>query len=348
MRDALSLNKRPTQADVAKVAGVSRATVSYVLNDMESNIPISDETRQRVLEAIAQLGYEPDTRAQSLRSGDSKIIGLLIPDIHNPYYWQIVDGIEEETYQAGYDLILAHSSVDKAREESCIRSLSRRTVSGLIILSTQKSLETSLIKRLQVLGRPVVGINAPGFDNNLTNYRLATKEILRHLLDLGHQRFAFINGVSDMKTGSDRLSIYLRVLRQQGIPEAHRLVETCGFGIEDGYRAAYKLLSKQPRPTALIVINDWLAIGAIRAANDLGLRIPQDVSIASFDDLPVSSYTVPRLTTVTRDAQQGGQILARLLLERIKDPSRDQQLVELPTKVVVRESTGPAPGTGMD
>lgn len=338
-------NKRPTQADVAKMAGVSRATVSYVLNDLESNIPISDETRQRVLSAIEQLGYEPDTRAQSLRSGDSKIIGLLIPDIHNPHYWQLVDGIEEETYQAGYDLILAHSSVDKAREEYCIRSLSRRTMSGLIIVTTQKSLEVSLVKRLRALGRPVVGINAPGFDNNLTNYRSATKEILMYLLGLGHQRFAFINGVSDMKIGSDRLSVYLRVLRQQGLPEENRLVETCGFGIEDGYQAAHRLLSKTPRPTALIVINDWLAIGAIRAAKDLGLHIPQDVSIASFDDLPVSSYLTPRLTTVTRDAKKGGQMLARLLLERIKNPARERQTVELPTQLIIRESTGPAPKT---
>ncbi len=195
------LTKRPTQADVAKIAGVSRATVSYVLNDLESNIPISTETRQRVLSVIAQLGYEPDTRAQSLRSGDSKTIGLLIPDIHNPHYWQMVDGIEEETYKAGYDLILAHSSVDKAREEYCIKALSRRTMSGLIIITSQEFLDERLIERLRASGRPVVAIDAPGFDYNATNYRSGTRELLEYLLKLGHQRFAFINGVADLKIG---------------------------------------------------------------------------------------------------------------------------------------------------
>jgi LacI family transcriptional regulator len=333
--------KRPTQADVAEQAGVSRATVSYVLNDQESRVPISPQTRERVLEVIGRLGYEPDARAQSLRSGDSKTIGLLIPDIHNPHYWQMIDGIEEETHRAGYDLILAHSSVDKAREEYCIKALSRRTMSGLIIVTTQNVLEESLIERLRALGRPVVGINAPGFDNNVTNYRSGTREVLKHLLELGHKRFAFINGVADMNVGSDRLEVYVQVLRQKGLPETHRLVENCGFEIEDGYQAAYKILSRNPRPTALVVINDLLAMGAIRAANDLGLQIPKDVSVASFDDLPISSYLVPRLTTVRRDNKAIGRAMTKLLLERLKNPKRPPQRLELSTKLIIRESTGP-------
>jgi LacI family transcriptional regulator len=328
--------KRPTQADVAQQAGVSRATVSYVLNDQESRVPISPQTRERVLEVIERLGYEPDARAQSLRSGDSKTIGLLIPDIHNPHYWQMIDGIEEETYKAGYDLILAHSSVDKAREEYCIRALSRRTMSGLIIVTTQNVLDESLIERLRALGRPVVGVVAPGFDYNATDYHSGTKELLKHLLKLGHKRFAFINGVADLNIGLDRLGVYVQMLGDKGIPEAHRLVETCGFEIEDGYQAVYKVLSKKPRPTALVVINDFLAIGAIRAANDLGLQIPKDVSIASFDDLPVSSYLVPRLTTVRRDNKAIGRAMTKLLLARLKNP-------KLPTELIIRESTGLAP-----
>jgi LacI family transcriptional regulator len=339
----VNLKKRPTQADVAKVAGVSRATVSYVLNDLESTIPISTETRRRVLSAITQLGYEPDTRAQFLRSGDSKTIGLLIPDIHNPHYWQMIDGIEEETFKAGYDLILAHSSVDKAREEYCIKALSRRTMSGLIIVTAQNDLDEQLIERLRALGRPVVAVNAPGFDYNTTNYRSGTKELLDYLLGLGHQRFAFINGVADLKVGLDRLEVYNDMLCDKGILEHHRIIENCGFDIEDGYQAALRVLSKKSRPTALVVINDLLAIGAIRAANDLGLQIPKDVSIASFDDLPISSYVVPRLTTVRRDNKVIGQTMTKMLLERLKNPHRPQQRLELPTQFIIRESTGPAP-----
>jgi LacI family transcriptional regulator len=335
--------KRPTQADVALVAGVSRATVSYVLNDQQGRVPISLETRERVMEVMKALGYEPDARAQSLRSGDSKTIGLLIPDIHNPHYWQAIDGIEEETHKAGYDLIVAHSSVDKAREEYLIKALLRRTISGLILITTQHSLSDLVIERLRASGRPVVGVNAPGFDCHVTDYRQGTKKLLKHLLELDHERFAFINGVADLNIGLDRLEVYLQVLRQKGIPAAHRLVENCGFEIEDGYQAALRVLSIKPRPTALVVINDLLAMGAIRAANDLGLKIPKDVSVASFDDLPISSYLVPRLTTVRRDNKEIGQVMTKMLLERLKNPKRPQQRPELATELIIRESTGPAP-----
>jgi LacI family transcriptional regulator len=335
--------KRPTQNDVAVVAGVSRATVSYVLNDQQGRLPISLETRERVRKVIEHLGYEPDARAQSLRSGDSKIIGLLIPDIHNPHYWQMIDGVEEEAHKAGYDLILAHSSVDRAREEDSIKALSRRTMSGLIIITAQNFLEERLIERLRASGRPVVAVEAPGFDYSATDYRQGTKEVMKHLLGLGHTRFAFINGVADLKIGMDRLEVYTQVLKQKGLPEAHRHVEKCGFEIEDGYQAALRVLSKKPRPTALVVINDLLAIGAIRAANDLGLQIPKDLSIASFDDLPLSSYITPRLTTVRRDNKAIGQAMTRMLLERLKNPKRPQQRLELPTEFIIRESTGEAP-----
>lgn len=335
--------KRPTQADVALAAGVSRATVSYVLNDQQGRVPISVETRERVMEVMKALGYEPDARAQSLRSGDSKTIGLLIPDIHNPHYWQMIDGIEEETHKAGYDLIVAHSSVDKAREEYLIKALSRRTISGLILVTAQHSLSDYLIERLRASGRPVVGVDAPGFDYNATDYRQGTREVLKHLLKLGHERFAFINGVADLKIGLDRLEVYVQMLRSRRIPETSRLVETCGFEVEDGYRAALRVLSRKPRPTALVVINDLLAIGALRAAKDLGLQIPKDVSVASFDDLPISSYLVPRLTTVRRDNRAIGQAVTKLLLERLKNPKRLPQRLELPTELIVRESTGPAP-----
>ena len=338
-----SSTKRPTQSDVALAAGVSRATVSYVLNDQQNRIPISLETRERVLEVMKTLGYEPDSRAQSLRSGDSKTIGLLIPDIHNPHYWQMIDGIEEETHKAGYDLIVAHSSVDKAREEYLIKALSRRTIGGLILVTAQHLLSDYIIERLRASGRPVIGVNAPGFDHHATDYRQGTKEALKYLLKLGHERFVFINGVADLKIGLDRLEVYVQVLKQKGFPEAHRHVETCGFEIEDGYQAALKVLSKKPRPTALVVINDLLAIGAIRAANDLGLQIPKDVSIASFDDLPISSYVTPRLTTVRRDNRAVGIAVTKLLLERLKNPKLPPQRLELPTEFIIRESTGEAP-----
>ena len=336
--------KRPTQTDVAKAANVSRATVSYVLNNTLS-VTISPETRQRVLGVIEQLGYEPDTRAQSLRSGDSRTVGLLIPDIHNPHYWQAVEGVEEEARKAGYDLLLAHSSTDQAREDYCLQALSRRTISGLIIIKAFDTLRPKNVEQLLASKRPVAEMGMPShaFDCVFADYYQGARDVTEHLLSLGHRRFAFINGVAGPSVGVDRLHAYRQVLKEAGIPEAYAQVKTCGITLEDGYRAARSILAEATRPTALIVINDLLAIGVVRAAHDLNLRIPDDLSVASFDDLPVSAYLTPRLTTVRRDVKAEGRAVTKLLLERFASPNLPPRIVDMPANLVVRESTGPAP-----
>lgn len=338
--------KRPTQTDVAKAANVSRATVSYVLNNTLS-VTISPETRQRVLGVIEQLGYEPDARAQSLRLGDSRTVGLLIPDIHNPHYWQAVEGVEEEARKSGYDLLLAHSSADQAREDYCLQALSRRTISGLIIIKAFDTLRPKNVQQLLASKRPVAEMGTPSraFDCVFADYRQGARAVTEHLLSLGHRRFAFINGVAGPNVGVDRLEAYRTVLKEAGVPDAHAQVKTCGIALEDGYQAARHVL-ESTRPTALIVINDLLAIGVVRAAHDLGLLIPKDLSVASFDDLPISAYLTPRLTTVRRDIKAEGQAVTRLLLERFKAPTLPPRLVDMPAELIIRESTGPAPTEG--
>jgi LacI family transcriptional regulator len=337
------MKKRPTQSDVARLAGVSRATVSYVLNDANGKAPVSTETRARVLEVIEELGYQPDTRAQSLRSGDSKTIGLLIPDIHNPHFWQAVEGVENEARRAGYDVLLAHSDADVSLEDYCIQAISRRTISGLIVIRTTRALSPKTVKSLLASGRPIVehGVVESQFDCIVSNYGKGTREVMRHLLDYGHQNFCFINGVSMPGVGVDRLDVYLQVLTEAGVAEPHRRIENCGITTEDGYQAALRVLNSHPRPSALVVINDLLAIGVLRAAADLGLRVPEDLSVASFDDLPVSRYLNPRLTSVYRDTRAEGQQAAKLLFERLSHPDLPTRTVEMPTRLVVRESTGP-------
>lgn len=345
MNDSFFLHKRPTQADVAKVAGVSRATVSYVLNDRNGNVAISKETRLKVLQVIEDLGYEPDTRAQSLRSGDSKTIGLLIPDIHNPHFWQTVEGVEEEVRKAGYDLLLAHSNANQDLEDYCLQTLSRRTISGLIIIKATNALSAKTRKNLLKSGHPIVECSdTPSeFDAIITHYRDATKEALRHLLDLGHRHFAFVNGVAQLVVGVDRLEPYKAVLEQAKIPEARRQIINCGITPEEGYQAARRLLEQAKRPSAIVVINDFLAIAVLRAAHDLGLRVPDDVSVVGFDDIALARYLTPRLTTVCRETKAEGQQATRLLLERLKNPGLPIRALSIPAKLVVRESTGPAP-----
>jgi LacI family transcriptional regulator len=338
--------KRPTQTDVARQAGVSRATVSYVLSGQANGrVPISQETRRRVLEAASQLGYEPDARAQSLRSGATKTIGLLIPDLHNPHFWQIVSGVMDAAHAAGYDLLLSSSDLKREQEENSLKSLSQRRIDGLILLVSFTALTEAQLEEMATRRLPIVMIGCKGlaFDCIGSNYSESGKVVMDHLLGLGHQRIGFIHGVASQRLAQDRLQPYVEGLREVGLPFDEDLIQHCGPSMEEGYNAATRLLSRSPRPTALIAINDLLALGAQRAAADLGLRIPDDLSLVGYDDVFCSSYLTPRLTTVHMDAEAIGNGAVALLLERLQDGERLHQSVELPTRLMIRESTGVAP-----
>ncbi|MEW5814325.1 MAG: LacI family DNA-binding transcriptional regulator [Spirochaetota bacterium] len=338
--------KRPTQADVARLANVSRATVSYVLNEQKGlHIPISEQTRQRVFDAVKELEYEPDARARALRLGNTKIIGILVPDLKNPHFWQIICGIESMAHRSGYDLLISHSALNQKEEDNCIKSLSHRRIDGLILLPSFTPISQGAVAKLIQSRHPVVDIgefDSP-FDCVISNYEEGTRDIMTHLLGLGHTCIGFIYGVADKKIGYDRLIPYRNALKEAGLQSYSNLIYYCGTTIEDGYKAAKHLLCRLPRPTALIVINDLLAIGTIRAARDMEIRIPKDLSIAGFDDIPFSNYLSPRLTTVHRDTEKCGELAVELLLNRFKNPEIAKQAKRLPSYLIIRESTGPPP-----
>jgi DNA-binding LacI/PurR family transcriptional regulator len=338
--------KRPTQVDVARLAGVSRATVSYVLNDpTDQRIPISPETRNRVLNAIAELGYEIDARAQALRSGDTKTIGVLLPIYENPFFWQILSGISTEAEASGYSLLLAHSSLTPEEENQSVRELAEQRVDGLIMLIGFKLLPEQVMNQLRRSTRPIVEISgtASEFDYVHQGYGAGTQVLMNHLIELEHRRIGFIYGVTVPSQGFDRLDAYRKALEAAGLAYDESLVYQCGQLLEDGYRAALHLLSQPNRPTALLAINDLLGMAAIRAAADLGLRVPDDVSIASFDDIPFTDFIVPRLTSVSGLPEQNGRDAVRLLLKRLSNPDRPREVITSDWNLVIRESTGPAP-----
>ena len=340
--------KRPTQADVARVAGVSRATVSYVLNDqIDQRIPISPETRQRVLDAIAHLGYEIDARAQALRSGATKTIGVLLPLYENPFFWQILLGISSEAEAYGYSILL-HSARTPEQELQRIRELAEQRVDGLILSVGLKGLSEQVMYQLRRSSRPVVEISATAseFDYVHQGYGDGTLALMAHLMELGHRRIGFVYGVTVEAQGLDRLTAYRQALENAGLPYDETLIQHCGELMEDGYQAASDLLNRPERPTALITINDLLGVAALRAAADLGLRVPDDVSIASFDDIPFTRFVVPRLTTVSGRPEQNGRDAVQLLLKRLADPERPQEFITSDWQLYVRESTGPAPREG--
>lgn len=345
--------KRPTQLDVARLAGVSRATVSYVLNGLtEGKVPISPETRERVERAIAELGYEPDAGARALRSGSTQTIGLIMPDLRNPHFWENAEGVEEEARAAGYRVIFSSMDLNAEYGEELFRDLSGRRIDGLILsgpLINQSPTAQQILLRCIKRGLPIVEINdkpLPGHtvDSIMADYGAATTAAMSHLLELGHRRIGLIFGVEIREMALDRLEPYQASLAAAGLPLDDALLIECGSAIEDGYQAAQRLLALPERPTAIVSINDLLAVGVLRAAVDCGLRVPQDLSLVGFDDILMARYLTPRLTTSAKDAVRMGREALRLVLARLQDPTRPPQVVKLPTRFIVRESTGPAPG----
>ncbi len=346
--------KRPTQQDVARLAGVSRATVSYVLNGQaDGKVAISVETQARVQEAMAELGYEPDAGARALRSGSTQTIGLIIPDLRNPHFWENADGVEQAARAAGYRMLLSSMDLSAQYGEDAFKDLSGRRIDALIVMGAiveQSPTAQEILARSVQRGLPIVELSdRPQQDLRVdcvvADYRAATTEAMAHLFDLGHRRIGLVFG-APLEMGNDRLTPYRASLAAAGLPEAPELIVDCGPTIEDGYQAARRLLALAERPTAILAINDLLAVGVLRAAGDLGLHVPVDLSVVGFDDIDAARYLTPRLTTAAKDAVHLGREAVRLALQRIQNPALPRQIVNVPTQFVVRESTGPAPGRG--
>jgi LacI family transcriptional regulator len=343
--------KRPTQVDVARVAGVSRATVSFVINDTtESRVPISEDTRQRVLKAVEELGYIPDTRAQALRSGDTKTIGLIIPDMHNPHFWENADGVEQGARVAGYHLLFSSMELNTKYGVDIFKDLAGRRIDGLILMGglldksdeARTTLAQLLKRRLAIVEISDRASEDHELDCVISDYRAVTGEAMAHLFSLGHQRIGLVYGVAAPEMAFDRFEPFKTSLEEAEIPYDPSLVAYCGPTLENGYQAALKLLKLPKRPTAILAINDLMAIGVLRAAGDLGLRIPEQLSLVSFDDIPMAQYMVPRLTTATKNTVRLGQEAARLVIERIQNPNQPRQKITIPARFIIRESTGPA------
>ncbi len=334
------------------MAGVSRATVSYVINGLaDGQIPISEETRRAVQAAVKELGYEPDARAQALRSGNTKTIGLIIPDIHNPHYWDFVDGTEQEARASGYHLLLSATTFNSKYAEDIFDGLAHRRIDGLILcgsfniqsLKAQNAL-TQILNRQLPLVEMRDNYNLES-DSVVSDYGAPTREVMTYLLSLQHRRIGVIYGVDEPSLAEDRQTAYENSLQRAGLPLDPSLFVQCGSSIEDGYQAALKLLGSRQRPTAVIAINDLLAMGVLRAAGDLGLKIPEDLSLVGYDNILMSNYLVPRLTTVSKDAVLAGREACKLVLERIQNPALPHRRREIPARLVIRESTGPNLGS---
>ena len=327
--------------DVAQRAGVSISTVSRVLNN--SDYPIRPETRQKVLEAIEELRFRPNDVARSLLLKQTHTIGLIVPDISNPYYPELSLGVEATASEHGYAVIFCNTSRRPEKVEYYLDVLLQKRADGIIIAGggtdltqiSQGTLRSDT--KIALVGKhhlPFPSVQVDNFG--------AAREITSHLLNLGHRHIAFISGPPNLTSVQDRLAGYKASLEERGISEDNRLICEGDFGAESGYSATLSLLRGEPTPTAIFAANDRMAISAMAAAADVGLRVPNDLTVVGFDDIITASLVRPSLTTVALPAYEIGASAMRLML-RLLEGEECPKTVWLPTQLVIRQSSGPPP-----
>ncbi len=335
----------PSIYEVARAAGLSVATVSRVLNDKG---PVRAETRQRVLEAVERLGYVPHSAARSLSTRRTMSIGVLLPDMHGAFFSEIVRGIDLAARAAGYHLLVSGSHSDAAETAALLQTLHGR-VDGLILMAPALGgawLQKALPRRV-----PVVLLNDDGTDAGHDSLRLDNRSGARlaveHLIGLGHRSIAFLGGPSGNADAAERLAGYREALVAGGL-ELNGHLELAGdFGEESGLQAGAKVAALVPRPTAIFAANDAMAIGCLAALRERGLRVPEDVSLVGFDDVPIARYLTPALTTVQVPiAELGRQAMACLLSSLDGRPGRPEEGAAIHTVIAptlaIRASTAAA------
>jgi LacI family transcriptional regulator len=328
--------------DVAREAGVSTATVSHVINKTRF---VTEETRERVMRAVERCDYYPNAQARSLASGKSNILGLVISDISNPFFPELVKSIEAAAYEHGYDVVLSNTNYEAGRTSRYVRRLIERKVAGVALMTSE--LDTALIDELARRHVSVVflDLGSPGvhMSNLCVMYESGIEEAIRHLIALGHTRLAFIGGPKHLRSASKRLEAF-RDSVARALPDADAPASFEGdFKLEGGQRAACEILAAAGElPTAVVAANDMMALGAMREFRAAGLNIPRDISVVGFDDIAFAALTDPPLTTVCLPRMELGRRAVEALMMTIEHPERQGVEIRLPTYLVVRGSTAPA------
>ncbi len=333
-----------TIRDVAKLAGVAPITVSRALNNSGY---VSQATRERVEAAIEELGYVPNMLGPSLRFQQTMTLAVVITDITNPFWTTVTRGIEDVAQANGYSIILCNTDESEAKQEQYLQMLLRRRVDGILLVpacSEPKSIE--LIKRQ---GIPVVVLDRQVSNVDVDVVRADSEEgacqLVQHLLSLGHRYIAMLAGPKNVSTAIDRTVGYQRALADADIAVNDDMIFWGNFTQESGYEQARIVTAMNPRPTAIFAANNFIAIGAMQALKEKGLRIPEDMALVAIDDIPPAYTLEPFLTVVIQPADEMGQQAAQLLLDRIKNPADESfQKVVFPTKTIVRASSGSSIG----
>lgn len=328
--------------DVAREAGVSTATVSHVLNQTRF---VSAETRERVMQAIERCNYYPNANARSLASGRSNTLGLLISDISNPFFPELVKSIETAASERGYDVILSNTDYDAERTLKSVRRFIERKVAGVALMTSE--LDGGLIEELARCHVPVVflDIGSAGLcmSNIVVNYEAGIGEAINHLVWLGHRRIAYLGGPRRLRSAAKRLEAFLQSMANHLPGAGSPAVYEGDFRLDGGRREAQALLAAPELPTAVVVANDMMALGVMQECRSRGLRVPDDISIVGFDDIAFAALSNPPLTTVCLPRSELGRKAVEALLAIDEHPEQQGVELHVSTHLLLRDSTAPAP-----
>ncbi|EJL6472564.1 substrate-binding domain-containing protein [Vibrio cholerae] len=327
-----------TMKDIARLAGVSTSTVSHVINKSRF---VSDEIAERVNNAAQQLNYAPSALARSLKMNRTKTIGMLVTTSTNPFFGEVVKGVERSCYHQGYNLILCNTEGDNQRMKASINTLLQKRVDGLLLMCSTLEGE-----RLDVFDRypdipivvmdwgPILFASDKIQDNSLQGGYMAAK----HLIECGHKEIGCITGPLIRHQAQMRYEGYKRALAEAGIAMNPDWIVESDFECEGGHQAFEKLYQRGKLPSALFVSNDMMAMGVIQAASQRGLRIPDDLSLIGYDDVHIAKFMTPALTTIHQPKYRLGKAAVDTLLYRLENPDTTAQVVQLEPTLVVRNS----------
>lgn len=328
-----------TIKEVARLAGVSVATVSRALNETG---PVRDDTRERILAIANRLRYVPHGAARSLITNRTSTIGVLLPDLYGEFFSEVIRGIDQTAKRSGYHLLVSSSHSNRSELEAAFRAM-RGRVDGLVVMTPDIDAETLEANLPSTL--PVVLLNCrvdgQNYDSISVDNDGGAYAVVRHLIDLGHRRIALISGGSRNQDASARLGGYREAMQVLGGAWAPELEVEGAFTERTGYAAIERLLALDARPTAVFASNDSMAIGALSALGEAGVRVPADIAVVGFDDIPIARFVTPSLTSVhVPIADLGARGMARLLEALAQGDSRQRRHETLPARLVVRASCG--------
>ena len=336
---ASSRGSTATISDVALKAGVSKATVSRVLND---TAVVNKETRKRVLEAIASLNYTPSFLATGMRNKKTATFGIMIPDFRNPYYSELLKALEEEARKHKYMALICTGELDAEREREYIRYLLGRQVEGIILCCYVSIMENKPFIQSIARSVPVVVMDQPclglplssAYSDGYTGF----SKLVTYLIEKGHRRIGMIRSLHKYPCSESRFVGYRDTLKKHGIPLDSDMVEESEFTAAGGYEAAMRILARS-KPTAIIGVNDLLAIGAMKYVREKGFRVPRDIAIAGHDNIALSSLVSPQLTTVNIPVERIAEEALTQLIRKIQNPRSRNRDIVVETQLIIRQST---------